>query len=155
MFDLERFTRAQDSRWGFTSALAEIKAGRKRSHWIWYIFPQLKGLGSSSQAQTFGLDGLEETFAYLQDATLRERLLTITAAVAAKLKTTALETLMGSEIDALKLISSMTLFSYAAQQRYQAEGLADYETLSVLAKEILAVARGQGYQPCSFTLSQL
>lgn len=57
-YDLSRFHKAQEG--DYRQALSEIKAGRKRSHWIWYIFPQLKGLGSSHMAEYYGIDGLDE-----------------------------------------------------------------------------------------------
>jgi uncharacterized protein (DUF1810 family) len=155
VFNLDRFKQAQETAWGFTTALAEMRAGEKRSHWIWYIFPQLSGLGSSSEARTFGLDGLEEAVAYLQDATLRARLLAITEVVASKVRSVALKTLMGSSIDALKLVSSMTLFEHAAQQLHDAEALPEYESIARHAKEILLAAKSQGYPACKYTLTKL
>ncbi len=82
MFDLDRFKRAQEQPVdGFDTALSELQAGRKRSHWIWYIFPQLAGLGHSSMAVRYGLLGTAEAAAYLRDPVLRERLLAVTNAV--------------------------------------------------------------------------
>jgi uncharacterized protein (DUF1810 family) len=102
---LERFKVAQDSpEGGFASALQEIQAGGKRGHWIWYVFPQLAGLGSSGLSHTFGIDGRREAAAFLHDPELRSRLLTITEAVATRLRTenaASLRTLMGSHTDAL------------------------------------------------------
>ena len=84
---LQRFTDAQDQRGsGFESALAEMQSGRKRGHWIWYVFPQLAGLGQSSMAQIYGIDGVAEAEAYLRDPILRRRLLTIALAVAEQLR---------------------------------------------------------------------
>src|SRR5205085_4519756 len=103
--DLERFTRAQDGAGGITQAIAELDAGAKRSHWIWYIFPQLAGLGSSPMAEMYGLRGADEAAAYLRHPVLRERLLSAMNAV--RRQSVPLRTLMGSHIDALKLVSSM------------------------------------------------
>src|SRR5262245_45334987 len=116
-FDLDRFKRAQEGPGGFAAALAELEAGRKRSHWIWYVFPQLAGLGQSAMAVRYGLQGVAEARAYLVDPELRDRLLRVTNAVLAQLQhesAPALADVMGSEIDALKLVSSMTLFREVA-----------------------------------------
>ena len=74
-FDLDRFTRAQDGANCFVHAIGELNAGAKRSHWIWFVFPQLAGLGSSPMAEMYGLHGVDEATAYLRDRTLRDRLL--------------------------------------------------------------------------------
>jgi uncharacterized protein (DUF1810 family) len=73
MFNLDRFREVQDApHVGFAVALRELKAGRKKSHWIWYVFPQLAGLGQSSTAVYYGLAGAEEAAAYLRDRVLGE-----------------------------------------------------------------------------------
>ena len=106
-YDLSRFHKAQKGT--YETALAEIRAGRKRSHWIWYIFPQIQGLGYSSTAQYYAIEDLNEAKAYLADPVLRERLLEISNALL------ALDSCDPSEVmgypDDLKLRSSMTLFS--------------------------------------------
>ncbi len=108
-YDLSRFHKAQQG--SYETALAEIRSGRKRSHWIWYIFPQIQGLGFSSTAQYYAIENLEEAKAYLADPVLRERLLEISNALL------ALDSCDPSEVmgypDDLKLRSSMTLFSLA------------------------------------------
>lgn len=89
MPNLERFLNAQSgSVWAsnetgstYEEALAEVRAGRKRSHWIWYIFPQMKGLGHSARSQFYGIDGREEAKAYIEHPVLRERLVEISQAV--------------------------------------------------------------------------
>ena len=108
-YDLSRFHKAQKG--SYETALAEIRAGRKRSHWIWYIFPQIQGLGYSSTAQYYAIENLEEAKAYLADPVLRERLLEISNALLA-LDSCDPTDVMGYPDD-LKLRSSMTLFSLA------------------------------------------
>lgn len=110
MYDLSRFLNAQEQVYNF--ALAEIKKGRKTSHWIWYIFPQLKALGRSPKAQYYGIENLDEAKEYLADETLRARLLEISQAVLDN-ENTDIKYIMGSSIDAVKLLSSMTLFHLA------------------------------------------
>ena len=86
MPQLERFKEAQDlPDSGFESALAEMRTDRKQGHWIWYVFPQLAGLGQSSTAVYYGLAGVEEAAAYLRDRVLGDRLVTAAAAVRAHL----------------------------------------------------------------------
>ena len=76
MYDLERFLKAQERDYAY--ALKEIRAGKKRSHWIWYVFPQLRGLGRSERSYYYGLDGINEAKVYYEHSLLRERLLEIT-----------------------------------------------------------------------------
>lgn len=154
MSRLERFKTAQESPGsGFDTALAEIRAGRKRSHWIWYIFPQLAGLGGSARSKIFAIEGEDEAEEYLRDPLLRARLLEITAAAAGQLQdgTTPLVELMGSEIDAQKLVSSMTLFGAVARTLHGIEGLDEYEALATAADRVLTVAASQGYPACAIT----
>src|SRR6266566_6150729 len=115
---LERFHEAQASRSaGYDTALAEIRAGGKRSHWIWYIFPQIEGLGRSPTARAYALRDLAEACAYLRDPILGACYEEIVAAVSEQLTHgIRVEDLMGSQIDALKLVSSLTLFRAAAEQ---------------------------------------
>src|SRR6187401_3720923 len=82
MSALNRFIEAQNAaRSGFDAALSELRAGQKRSHWIWYVFPQLRGLGSSPMADFYGIAGAAEAAAYLRDPLLGERLSEITRAL--------------------------------------------------------------------------
>jgi uncharacterized protein (DUF1810 family) len=115
---LERFHKAQAKRSdGYDTALAEIRTGDKRTHWIWYIFPQIEGLGRSSTARAYALQDLGEACAYLRDPILRARYEEIVAAVSEQLaRGIRVEDLMGSQIDALKLVSSLTLFRAAAER---------------------------------------
>ena len=108
-YDLSRFHQAQER--DYETALSEIRNGRKRSHWIWYIFPQLKGLGFSSMADYYGIDGMGEAKAYLRDDLLCRRLVEISEALLA-LETSDPGAVMGYPDD-LKLRSCMTLFALA------------------------------------------
>ncbi|MBR0352066.1 MAG: DUF1810 domain-containing protein [Oscillospiraceae bacterium] len=110
MYDVSRFTEAQKR--AYPTALAEIRRGRKMSHWMWYIFPQVAGLGFSSTAQYYAISGLEEARAFLADETLRNNLVEISSALL-QLPGDDAEAVMGWP-DCLKLRSSMTLFKYAA-----------------------------------------
>ena len=80
-YDLSRFLKAQES--DYETALAEIRSGRKRSHWIWYIFPQLKGLGFSTLSYHYGIDDIDEAKAYMKDPVLSARLIEISRALLA------------------------------------------------------------------------
>lgn len=109
MNELERFRRMQAQ--SFDTALSEIRRGRKSSHWMWYIFPQLKGLGFSATAWYYGLDGLEEARAFAADPVLIGNLRTITRALLDQPGRNAHAIFGGT--DAMKLRSSMTLFELA------------------------------------------
>ena len=104
-FTLERFKSAQEE--AYDRALAEIRAGRKQSHWMWYIFPQIQGLGRSTLAQYYAIQDRAEALAYWRDPLLSARLREISRELL-KLEGTA-EEIMGFP-DNLKLRSSMTLF---------------------------------------------
>ena len=111
IFDLERFVRAQAA--VFAAALDELQAGRKRSHWMWFVFPQLRGLGRSAMAEFYGIGSLDEARAYLAHPLLGPRLVSCTRTVLA-LEGRSLPTIFGSPDD-LKFRSSMTLFARAAE----------------------------------------
>ncbi len=104
-FDLDRFVSAQTG--VYEQALAELGTGRKRSHWMWFVFPQLRGLGRSETSRLYGLDGLDEARAFLSHPVLGPRLRAALAAVVA-VPGSAVEIL--GPIDAVKLRSSATLF---------------------------------------------
>lgn len=108
--DLVRFVTAQEG--VHEIALAELRAGRKRSHWMWFVFPQLAGLGRSPTAQHFGVTGVEQATRYLADPVLGPRLLEAVAALTEAPAPSA-EALLGG-IDAVKARSSLTLFARAA-----------------------------------------
>src|SRR5262245_26664305 len=116
METLERFVEAQSSdHAGIETALNELRSGRKRSHWIWYVFPQLVDLGQSPMARRYGLRDAQEAADYLRHPALGAGLVGATEVVAGQLDAgIPLLTLMGSEIDALKVVSSLTLFEAVA-----------------------------------------
>ncbi len=109
--DLERFVRAQDEHRTYTQAVAELRNGRKTGHWMWFVFPQIAGLGRSATAQAYAIADLAEARAYLAHPVLGARLRECAQLVAAHRDRTAEQILGG--IDALKLRSSMTLFNAA------------------------------------------
>jgi uncharacterized protein (DUF1810 family) len=110
-FALQRFVEAQDP--VFDSVCAELRAGRKSSHWMWFIFPQLKGLACSATAERFAISCLAEAEAYLQHPVLGARLQTATGLVNA-VQGKSIHQILGSPDD-LKFRSSMTLFSRATR----------------------------------------
>jgi uncharacterized protein (DUF1810 family) len=152
---LERFHEAQARRGaGYDTALTEIRAGGKRSHWIWYIFPQIEGLGYSSTARTYAIQDLGEACAYLRDPILRTRYEEIVAAVSEQLnRGVRMEDLMGSEIDALKLVSSLTLFHAAAEQLAREDPV--FASLAERLATLLGQTTKQGYPACDFTLARI
>ncbi len=107
--DLDRFVAAQDG--VYLHALAELRAGAKRSHWMWFVFPQIAGLGQSAMARTYAIADAGEARAYLAHPVLSARLIEATAAVTAARGSA--EAILGG-IDAVKLRSSMTLFATVA-----------------------------------------
>ena len=111
-FDLERFVTAQDG--VYDRALAELRQGRKQSHWMWFVFPQIAGLGRSSTAMFYAIGSLAEARAYLGHPLLGPRLAECTEAALAY-RGRAAEAIFGP-VDALKFRSSMTLFEAAADE---------------------------------------
>lgn len=107
-YHLSRFLTAQNSYSQYKTALEEIRNGRKRSHWMWFVFPQLKGLGHSYNADYYGIAGADEARAYWLHPVLRDRLREITEALLL-LDGLSARQIFG-EVDAMKLRSSMTLF---------------------------------------------
>lgn len=110
IYDIKRFVDAQSD--VYPIALHELEEGRKRSHWMWYIFPQLKGLGHSSNAKFYGISGPEEASEYLEDPILGQRLREVSNTILSLATSDAVEVFGG--IDSLKLKSSMTLFDYVS-----------------------------------------
>jgi uncharacterized protein (DUF1810 family) len=114
-FDLERFVTAQDQGGTYAHALDELRRGRKTSHWMWFVFPQIAGLGSSPTSRYFAISSLAEAQAYLSHPVLGPRLLESAQVVAETEGRTCTEIFGG--IDARKLRSSMTLFARADPAR--------------------------------------
>ena len=136
-FDLARFAKAQAGI--YEQALAEIRSGRKRSHWMWFIFPQFAGLGHSPMAQRYAIGSIAEARAYLADPVLGTRYRECVASLQALPATTA-ERVFGG-IDAIKLKSSLTLFDEAGHEPLFSEaigrwfeGQRDEATLRLLRK---------------------
>ena len=111
---LQRFVDAQNSSGTYAAALAELRAGRKRTHWMWFVFPQVAGLGRSAMAQRYALSGLGEATAYLGHPVLGPRLLECARALLSLEETDPVAVL--GPVDAQKLRSSMTLFARAAPE---------------------------------------
>lgn len=118
-FDLDRFVRAQDIGGDYDRAMAELRRGRKTSHWVWFVFPQIEGLGYSGMARRYAISSLAEARAYLDHPVLGPRLTEISG-VLLELETRSAESVFGS-IDAIKLRSSMTLFDRAVSDDPTAE----------------------------------
>jgi uncharacterized protein (DUF1810 family) len=152
---LERFRTAQASPSAdYDTALAEIRRGRKTSHWIWFIFPQIEGLGRSSTARDYALRDLAEACEYLRDPLLRARYEEIAGAVSDQLtRGRALEELMGGNTDALKLVSSLTLFRAAAQSLAGEDPT--FNSLAQPCDSILGQTSAQGYPACAQTLARV
>ena len=152
MFDLERFLKAQGGHPGLDEAMRELRAGAKQSHWIWYVFPQLRGLGSSPMAVRYGLEGVAEAEAYLGHPRLKLGLVLATELVAEQIRAgIPLDVLMGGETDARKLVSSMTLFGPLAGVENARGPVPAEGVLAARAEEILEAAAAQGYPRCAFT----
>ena len=139
-FDLERFVTAQAP--VFATVIEELKAGQKRSHWMWFVFPQLRGLGRSPTAQFFGISSPDEARAYLEHPVLGPRLELCTRTVL-EVKDRTLHDIFGSPDD-IKFHSAMTLFAVAAPDRMSLfqqaldrwwGGTPDQQTLRLLAAD--------------------
>ena len=149
MYDMNRFVQAQQQ--SYANALAEIKNGMKRTHWMWYIFPQLKQLGKSPTAKYYGIENIEEAKEYLSHPILGARLREISEALLT-LKTNNPDEVMG-DIDTLKLCSSMTLFAEIEGDNSVFEqviekyyhGNKDKNTLYILEEEVTYTDTSNGY----------
>jgi uncharacterized protein (DUF1810 family) len=137
-FELGRFVKAQEAGDTYKQALRELRAGRKTTHWIWFVFPQIQGLGLSPLSQRYAISSIEEAAAYLAHPVLGRRLVESVQAVLDANAVTP-EAVMGG-IDAIKLRSSLTLFSQVP------------EADPVFAR---ALERYYGGQPDSATMARL
>ena len=138
--DLQRFLSAQEN--DYEIALRELTEGEKRSHWMWYIFPQLRGLGRSGMAQFYGIADISEAKAYLENPLLKERLIACCKALLLHKDKSAFR-IMG-DIDAMKLKSSMSLFALVGEEENSIfqqvlqqfyDGEIDTRTLDIIASE--------------------
>jgi uncharacterized protein (DUF1810 family) len=137
-FDLERFVVAQDNGAAYERACRELRDGRKSSHWMWFVFPQIAGLGTSATSRHFAISSIEEARAYLSHPVLGPRLLAC-AQILLGIADKGAAQIFG-ELDAQKLCSSMTLFQRAqpAEAVFQCvldkyfDGVADVSTESLL-----------------------
>jgi len=111
-YDLQRFVAAQDAAGTYDRATAELRGGRKTSHWMWFIFPQIAGLGYSPASRTYAISSLDEARAYLAHPVLGARLIEC-ATILTRVPGRSAEQILG-EVDALKLRSCVTLFMHAA-----------------------------------------
>jgi uncharacterized protein (DUF1810 family) len=114
-YDLNRFVAAQDAHGTYQQAVAELRRGRKTSHWMWFVFPQVAGLGHSPVSRTYAISSLDEARAYLAHPVLGPRLVECATIVAQTPDRTAEQVFGG--VDALKLRSCATLFHRAAPQQ--------------------------------------
>ena len=121
-FNLERFVEAQES--VYSSVTRELRDGRKRTHWMWFVFPQIQGLGFSAMAQRYAISSREEAAAYLAHDILRPRLCECTRLVLG-IEGKTIRTILGSPDD-LKFRSSMTLFSAVSDDPIFEKAIAKY-----------------------------
>lgn len=121
-YNLGRFIKAQE--FFYSIALRELRSGLKRSHWMWYIFPQLRGLGHSHNSDFYGISGLGEAEAYLENPILNKRLREVTETIL-NLPLDSIQSLLG-EKDSCKLRSSMTLFDMVSPDDIYSQVLDKY-----------------------------
>lgn len=127
-YNLQRFVDAQED--CYNLVLTELNNGRKQSHWIWFIFPQQKGLGRSYYSEYYGLDGVDEAKKYLEHQLLGARLRECCKLLNAHAGNKTIEDIMGSKIDALKLKTSMKLFDTVSPNDIFAEILESFWGIS-------------------------
>ena len=147
-YDLARFVEAQEH--DYPQALSEIRHGQKRSHWMWYVFPQVSGLGLSPTAKRYAIESVEVARAYLEDPVLGPRYRRLVDAVWHQVVESGvtIRDLFGSPDDA-KLVSSLTLFAGVARQQHSPGS--DLGEFVEKAEEILEAAYAQRLDPCTHT----
>lgn len=140
-FDLERFIKAQDANDNYKTAIQELKNGEKESHWIWFVFPQMHGLGHSDMSKRYGITSLFEAYAYLNHEELRARLFKAVETLNENNYGRDIEFVMG-DLDAMKLKSSLTLFDavepgseFDRALRYFFDEERDDKTLQLIASD--------------------
>jgi uncharacterized protein (DUF1810 family) len=145
-YDLQRFLNAQNQSGSdsYFSAINEIRSGSKSSHWIWYVFPQIK-MGYSWNSEHFAIKSSNEAVAFLEHLQLRNRYFDISEQVLIKLEAGSdINTLMGNRTDALKLVSSMTLFSEISRKLH--------DDVQSILEQSLKLIHSQGLPRCQTTL---
>jgi uncharacterized protein (DUF1810 family) len=147
--NLERFLAAQNAGGTYDAAVAELRSGSKRSHWMWFVFPQIAGLGQSATSRMYAIASLEEARAYLQHPVLGPRLIECAEIVAGLNARNATQIFGG--VDALKLHSSMTLFLRAVPGQAAFHRVLDkyFEGQPDSGTDRLLAARGPGWSPWS------
>ena len=152
--DTERFIKAQDSCDSYNVALEEIKRGKKQTHWIWYVFPQIEKLGHSEMAKKYAIRSLKEAKAYLENDKLNARLREITRALLEHAGSKEMTDMM-SRIDTIKVRSCMTLFDIVSPHDVFEEVLDKFydgkrckATLNIVREE-KDVNRGDNISLCS------
>jgi uncharacterized protein (DUF1810 family) len=159
MAGLHRFHDAQQGRNSglpsFNQAYAEIQQGSKKSHWIWYILPQFKNLGASQLAQKYAIQNAQEACDYLREPKLFDNYYKIVTKILLQIQHTSIHHVMGSSIDAQKLMSSLTLFKEIAEylDAQQKGQFHDYKDLAKKCEQILASGANELLFPCEKTLS--
>ena len=166
--DVGRFVAAQREDDTIATALRELRAGRKRSHWVWFVLPNVAGLGSSGTAKEFAIASREEAEAFVANAELRSNLVAAVEAVGkwARKGKPKLDVVMGSAVDTRKLVSCCVLFETVARQRQQQQqrrrvgGGADveeqqYAALVEACRVVLDAAEEQGWGTCTFTRAKM
>ena len=140
-FDLDRFIKAQDAYDSYEIAIKELEDGKKVSHWIWYVFPQMRGLGHSNMSKRFGISSLYEAYAYMNHEELRKRLYNAVHTLNEHNYGRDIEYVMG-DVDAIKLKSCLTLFDvvesggeFDRALRYFFDEERDYKTLQLIAND--------------------
>ena len=160
MFDRHLTAQASPTA-GHAAAMAELEVGRKTGHWIWYVFPQLAGLGRSEVAKRFAISGYDEARQYLQHPVLGGRLLEATQEVLRQVSPAEprpLSVVMGSRLDCQKLVSSLTLFGYTAEMILTVSTKEVMEralALALACRQVLEVAEQQGFGPDLVTLDAM
>ena len=146
---LERFREAQKEM--HLTAKCELASGAKRTHWIWYIFPQLKGLGHSNMCKHYDIQSGDEACAYLQDESLFKNYVELLSIVKIQLtKGISLNNLFNGSTDAKKFISSLTLFNLAAKHLLS-ENFYQLSAFVELTNNLLKIIQTQGYKTCTHT----
>ena len=166
---LSRFVEAQDrslhgGKSQFDQALGELRNGEKRSHWIWFIFPQLKGLGYSPMASLYGIKGLAEAVEYLEHPILSKRLeesfqvvlnQLVSPSSASSLLAANVDRLMGGRTDAVKLVSCATLFRSASKSPSLSSSEVSLKISDLTDKILKCIEENHHLKPCQFTLREV